>query len=1329
MNRVAIPGYLRFPHVHDDLLAFVAEDDVWLAPATGGRAWRLTSDGGQASHPRFSPDGATIAWTSWRDGSLPEVYTADTDGGTATRRTYWGDPRTRVTGWTRNDEVLAITAADQPSSQRTMAYAVPLDAPPRRLPFGQVNDLALTASATVLLTAQRGDPSHWKRYRGGTAGRLWVATAEDPLFTRVLSNLNGQLAAPMIIGDRLVFLSDHEGTGNLYSTTLDGGDLRRHTDHDGFYARNPATDGISVVYHVAGDIWRLDSLAADAQPRKLDIQLAAQPAARRPRVITAADHLGELDCDETGQASVVEVRGTVHWLTHADGPARALSVNPNARARLPRILGTTGKVAWVTDAGAGHTGGRDAIQIVAIEPESAAAATTITAADLGNVTQLVASPDGEKLAAASHDGRLLIVDVASGEVTELAANDDGDIEDVSWSPDSAWLAWAQPGPQPLARIRLARVEDGLTVDVTDGRFVDSDPVFTVDGLYLAFLSRRTFDPIYDAHSFDLSFPFGARPYLVPLAAYTLSPFGPLPGGRPVGGGENSKDSSEGVRLTVDADGISSRVVAVPVDEARYYSLAAAKGGLLWLRYPLSGVLGEGGADLDEAHRRPTLERFDLRKREASVLANEVSWFTVSGDGARLVIGDHDDVRVVPSDRKADNGSSDDLINVDLTRARFQADPAALWRHAYAEFGRLLRRDFWTTTMSDVDWDGVLDEYRFLLDRVRTSAEFGDLLWEAAGELGTSHAYVVPSGTFSARSALRGQSAAQLGADVVRMPDGRWVVERVLPGESSDPRARSPFAAPGVAVREGDEILAVDGRPLDPVYGPWPALAGTHGKPVELTIKPADPSLVPRPPAEPEEDADSESPDSAEAPAEASETKDATPPEGAEAPTAGPTGESSAADALVGTASADAAAIAGDTAAAAAPTASASASSASAGVPGVLVGASASAAENTSGGDVGPAGTPGASAGFTVNSGNGSAGFRAGPGGSEDGSASGSEGSYASGSGDGSASGSEGSYASGSEGGPASDSERGSDSGPASGMSGADAPDIPDISVMSADAAASGNGSGSATAADDTEAPAGADEAAEAPALELPQTRRVVIVPLYDDRRLRYQDWVGSRRALVRTRSDGRVGYLHVPDMMGEGWAHLHRDLRAEMGRDALIVDVRGNRGGHTSQLIVEKLARRIIGWKIPRHLRPYSYPQEARRGPLVAITDEFAGSDGDIVTAAIKTLALGPVIGARSWGGVIGIDGSGHGLVDGTRITIPRYATWFTDFGWSVENYGVDPDTEVLVTPDDWAAGHDPQLEVAVDRALALLEENPRPPLPDPSTGPDKRRPPLPPRP
>jgi tricorn protease len=242
-------------------------------------------------------------------------------------------------------------------------------------------------------------------------------------------------------------------------------------------------------------------------------------------------------------------------------------------------------------------------------------------------------------------------------------------------------------------------------------------------------------------------------------------------------------------------------------------------------------------------------------------------------------------------------------------------------------------------------------------------------------------------------------------------------------------------------------------------------------------------------------------------------------------------------------------------------------------------------------------------------------------------------------------------------------------------------------------------------------------------------RRVVVIPLRDDRRLRYQDWVAGRRQLVRELSEGRLGYLHIPDMMGEGWAHFHRDLRTEMRRDGLIFDARGNRGGHISQLIVEKLARRVVAWNMPRGLLPETYPGDAPRGPVVALADEFAGSDGDIVTAAIRTLGLGPVVGTRTWGGVIGIDGMpGHLLVDGTRMTVPRYAYWFTEYGWNVENYGVDPDVEVFISPDDWAAGRDPQLDTAVRLALDALATHPPVTPPDASTRPAKPRPPLPPR-
>ena len=548
-------GYLRYPHIHGDLLTFVAGDDVWLAPAAGGRAWRLSADDVPVSYPRFSRDGSQVAWSSWRDGN-PEVYRAEVDGSAAARLTYWGDPQTRVTGWTAAGEVLAVTAANQPAAKYRRAYAVPGGgAPPRLLPFGTVTDVAIEDAGTALLTGSVvGEPAFWKRYRGGRTGKLWTASAADPVFTRVLAGLDGQLSAPMLIGGRLFFLSDHEGTGNIYSCALDGGGIARHTDHDGRYARNPSTDGQRIVYHVAGDVWILDGPAAP-EPRRLELTLGSPAAGRAPRLVSARDHLGALDCDKTGQASVVEVRGTVHWLTHRDGPARALHVDPSARARLPRVLGDTGQVVWVTDAT-----GDDALEIAPVDGASLAAArgegtgatgvVRLAEGLLGHVTSLAASPDGNTVAAAAHDGRLLAVDVTSGQVTELAVSDSGVIDGLSWSPDSAWLAWSQPGIRPLARIRMARIADGEIVDVTDGRFADTSPVFTADGLYLAFLSQRSFDPVYDAHTFDLSFPFGGRPYLVPLAAGTPSPFGPMPDGRPLGQ-QNGVDPAAGRRPTAE----------------------------------------------------------------------------------------------------------------------------------------------------------------------------------------------------------------------------------------------------------------------------------------------------------------------------------------------------------------------------------------------------------------------------------------------------------------------------------------------------------------------------------------------------------------------------------------------------------------------------------------------------------------------------------------------------------------------------------------------------------------------------------------------------------
>ncbi|HLU58348.1 MAG TPA: S41 family peptidase [Pseudonocardia sp.] len=1111
------PSYLRFPHLRGDTLVFTAEDDVWTAPVSGGRAYRLTADDVPVANPRLSPDGTRVAWTSWKDGA-PEVYVSDVDGGGARRLTYWGDPRAESLGWTPDGEVLALSATGQAPPRRTWAYAIPADGgTPRRLPYGPVSDVALAAGRpTVVVSTVMLEPAWWKRYRGGTTGKLWWDPTGSGEFERLLADVDGQIASPMHVGSRIAFLSDHEGWGNLYSVAADGTGLRRHTDHGApgapaFYVRHASTDGERVVYESAGQLWILDSL--DDEPRPLDVHLGGPRTNREPYRVSTARELTWAAPDRTGRTSITLVRGTVHRLTHRAGPARTLLAEPGVRARLARPLGTD-RAVWVDDAE-----GEDAICIAPLDrrTDGSQPLRRFGAGEVGRVLELAPSPDGSKVAVATHDCRLLVLETESGELRRIAQGADRELSDLAWSPDSEWLAYCDPAEAGLSRIMMARMADDTLVAVTEPRFADTDPVFTSDGKYLAFLSRRSFDPIYDEHAFDLTFPASWRPFLVPLAARTPSPFGASPDGRPVSPGEEGtddlpapaedeergdgaeddekdakkddpkKDDGAPPRVVVDVEGLTARVVPVPVPAARYSGMQAGKDCLLWYRIPVSGVLGDSIADTDDRAERPVLERFDLVRRKLDVIADPVSAFAVSGDGTRLVVRDGQTLRVLRTDRSgsdAPSANDPDEFEIDTSRIVVTVDPTAEWRQMFDEAGRLMRDHFWVADMAGVDWEAELARYRPLVDAVGSHDDLVDLLWEVHGELGTSHAYVRASkgGNADGRPGL-------LGADLEPSPDGEgWRVVRVLPPETSAPAARSPLSGPGVDVRPGDVILEVGGRPVDPGYGPAPLLLAGADKLVELTVR-----------------------------------------------------------------------------------------------------------------------------------------------------------------------------------------------------SGPDRPDAGSV-------------------------------------------RRVVVKPLSSEAALRYHDWVAGRRAFVADRSDGRLGYLHVPDMGAQGWAQLHRDLSRETSRDGLILDVRGNGGGHTSQLVIEKLARKVIGWDAPRHRQATTYPEDAPRGPVVALADELAGSDGDIVTAAIKRLGIGPVVGVRTWGGVIGIDGR-YRLVDGTSVTQPRYATWFDDTGWSVENHGVDPDVEVVMRPQDWVAGRDPQLERAVDLALAALRERPAVRPPDPATRPSRRRPDLPPRP
>lgn len=1088
-------SYLRFPHLHEDLLCFAAEDDLWIAPLVPegevpGRAWRVTVDRTRIGHPRFSPDGTRIAYTTWRSLD-PEIHVAPVTGGPSRRLTYWGSTDARVCGWTPDGDaaqILAVSSHRQPFSYFSWAYGVPTDGSPGgRLPWGPVSDIAVGdvdgERRTLLLTGTPPhEPAAWKRYRGGATGRLWLHGE------RLLPDIDGHLDSPMFVGGRIAFLSDHEGVGNLYSCRPDGSDLRRHTDHDAFYARHASSDGRRVVYQCAGELWLVDDLETpDAVPRKLPVRLGGPRTGRRTYQVPAASNVDGLSVDETGRASAVSVRGSLYWLTHRDGPARTIADTPGVRVRLPEMLGSGGQVAYVTDAE-----GEDAVEIAYL-PRASGDRTPrrLASGRLGRVLELISDPDGERLAIASHDGRVLLLDTdeetSTGEPTELIRSVNGPVRDLAFSPDGDWLTWSHPGVgRSLRQIKLARIQGPgapIIVDVTNGRFEDENPVFTGDGRYLAFLSWRGFDPVYDVHTGDLSFPLGCRPYLVPLSSATPSPFALSPDGRPAAGGLDPLDAdeagaAEGSTVTVEFEGLESRVTPFPVSASKYSALCPVSGGgLVWLRWPISGALGETFANPADMSGRPTLEHFNIAKAKRTELVDHLDWFEVSGDSSRLVVMDDGELRAVPANEPGDNDST---VYLDLRRILHEADPAAEWRQAYDEAGRIIRAYFWEPDMCGIDWPAVLDQYRPLVERVATPDEFADLLREVLGELGTSHAYVAPARRNEGPPHYQ-RAIGLLGADFT-CRDGAWTLRRILPGDSSDSKARSPLA--GTGIREGAVLTHVDGRPVDPVTGPYPLLSAAGGTTVELTFTPAE-----------------------------------------------------------------------------------------------------------------------------------------------------------------------------------------------------------------------GQG----------------------------RSRRVAVIPLIDERPLRYQDWVAKRRAVVRDLSGGRCGYLHIPDLGGSGWAQFNRDLRLEVSRPALIIDVRGNAGGHISELVIEKLTRTILGWDLTRNAQPVSYASNAPRGPVVALADEATSSDGDMITAAFRLLKLGPVVGQRTWGGVVGMTGR-HRLGDGTVITVPMNAAWFDTYGWSVENHGVEPDLEALRTPLDWAEGRHAVLDDAVRLALDLLAAHPPATPPTYDTAPDRRRPPLPPR-
>src|SRR5258706_3175906 len=322
-------GYLRQPTLHDETIVFVCDDDLWRVPAAGGQARRLTAGLGEPSTPALSRDGKWLAYVG-RDEQHPEVYLMPAEGGPARRMTWLG-PDVMARGWTDDGRIVFVTTHGQPFFRNYRAYTLgPNDALPVPLQLGQVNHLAIGPGGAKVIGRNTSDPARWKRYRGGTAGHLWIDATGSGTFRR-MTELKGNLTSPMLLDGRVWFLSDAEGVGNLYSCLPDGTDQRRHTDHDDYYARHASTDGRRIVYQCGAQIWLFDP--ASEQTTRVDIDVPAHRTQAARKFSDPADHLAGFNVHPSGHSLAIDARGKLFTLAHWEGAVRQHGAADGVRYR------------------------------------------------------------------------------------------------------------------------------------------------------------------------------------------------------------------------------------------------------------------------------------------------------------------------------------------------------------------------------------------------------------------------------------------------------------------------------------------------------------------------------------------------------------------------------------------------------------------------------------------------------------------------------------------------------------------------------------------------------------------------------------------------------------------------------------------------------------------------------------------------------------------------------------------------------------------------------------------------------------------------------------
>ena len=1049
----------RQPAVSKDQIAFVYAGDIWVVPKKGGTAVRLSSPAGEESFPRFSPDGSKLAYSAAYDGNM-DVYVVSAAGGEPTRLTYH-PMQDRVIDWHPDGKRVLFASGRESGRQRfNQFYLVGLEGGlPEKLPvpYGEFAAFSPDGSQVVYMPTSQ-DFRTWKRYRGGWSPDLWTFDLKSYAAKNITNNPAND-AQPMWHSGNIYFLSDRGASqrNNLWAYEPASGRVRQVTNFDDFDITFPSIGPDAIVFQAGGRLYLFD--LASEKTAEVPVRVVTDETTLRQRTVKAEALIGGATVSPTGKRAVFESRGDAVTVPAENGAVINVTRSSGVAERYPRWSPDGKTIAYWSD--------RSGEYELTLRPaDGSGVEKKVTTLGAGFRYAPFWSPDSKRVAFVDQAMQIRIVDVTTDRVIAVDKSsvwiNHGGLETFrfQWSPDSRWLAYARPVETVNSAIFLYDTKDGKLHQATSGYLNDGLPVFDPEGKYLFYTSDRAFDPVYGA--FDNSWTYANPTQLVavPLRRDVASPLAArndAENPRVDTGEEKKPEAKPGeppatarppapADVNIDLDNFEVRAVVLPPKSGNYANLQSVKGKLLYRRQPRAG----SGDD------KNPIVFFDFAEREEKTILDDADAFEVTFDGTKLFVTSKKKFALV--EIKPAQKFEKPLNTADV---EVPVDPRAEWRQMFMDAYRFERDFFYDPNMHGVDWAGLRDRYGKLLADAVTRWDVNFVLGEFIGELNASHTY--RGGGDEEQAPAR--TVGMLGIDWEKSGDA-WKVRRIVRGGPWDVSVRSPLDEPGVNIKEGEFILAVNGLPLITKADPWAAFQGLGGKTVVLSV----------------------------------------------------------------------------------------------------------------------------------------------------------------------------------------------------------------------------NSTASSTGA-----------------------RQVVVKCLTDETELRFRAWIEERRQIVDKATGGKIGYIYVQSTGVDAQNELMRQFMGQWKKSGLIIDERWNSGGQIPDRFIELLNRPMVAYWAVRDGASQQWPPVAHRGPQVMLINGWSGSGGDAFPFYFRQAGLGPLIGSRTWGGLIGISGAPL-LADGGNVTVPTFRMYDPKGEWFAEGHGVEPDIKVDEDPSRLAKGTDPQLERAIKEVTERVSKYPAPP-------------------